>query len=104
MRKCRALIFPGKEDFGITPVEVQATGRPIVAYGAGGVLETVVDGVTGVFFSEQAPGAICEAVSRLSALDLDPAVIREHALQFDQKVFRQKMMAFILEKWEQHWQ
>jgi glycosyltransferase involved in cell wall biosynthesis len=102
MQKCRALIFPGKEDFGITPVEVQATGRPVVAFGAGGVLETVVDGVTGVFFSEQAPAAICEAVSRLSKLDLDPDVIREHALQFDQQVFRRRIMDFIHEKWDQH--
>lgn len=102
MRKCRALIFPGKEDFGITPVEVQATGRPVVAFGAGGALETVVEGVTGVFFSEQTPAAICEAVSSLPDLGLDPQLIREHALQFDEKVFSRRIMAFIQEKWDQH--
>jgi glycosyltransferase involved in cell wall biosynthesis len=102
MQTCRALVFPGKEDFGITPVEVQATGRPVLAFGAGGVSETVVDGVTGVFFSQQASDAICEAVSRLDELKLDPDAIRKHALQFDQEVFRRKIMAFVREKWDQH--
>lgn len=102
MQKCRALIFPGKEDFGITPVEAQATGRPVVAFGGGGALETVVDGVTGVFFAEQMAAAVCEAVSRLASLHLDADVIRRHALQFDQEVFRTKIMAFVHEKWDQH--
>jgi glycosyltransferase involved in cell wall biosynthesis len=102
MQKCQALIFPGKEDFGITPVEVQATGRPVVAFGGGGALETVVDGVTGVFFSEQTSTAIREAVARLSTLSLEPDVIRNHALQFDQEIFRNRIMAFVQEKWAQH--
>lgn len=102
MQECRALIFPGKEDFGITPVEVQATGRPVVAFGAGGLLETVVDGVTGVFFTDQTSDAVCEAVSRLSTLTLEPKVIREHALQFDQGVFRHRFVEFVREKWDLH--
>ncbi len=102
MRSCRALIFPGKEDFGITPVEVQATGRPVVAYGGGGALETVVDGVTGVFFEEQTPEALCEAMSQVSRISLDQDVIRRHALQFDRKVFSRKMTSFVEEKWSQH--
>ena len=102
MRGCRALLFAGKEDFGITPVEVQATGRPVVAYGAGGVLETVIDGVTGVLFAEQSAEAVCEAVTACAGLSFDRDAIRQHALQFDRALFCRKMTGFIQTKWEQH--
>jgi glycosyltransferase involved in cell wall biosynthesis len=102
MRGCRDLIFPGKEDFGITPVEVQATGRPVIAYGRGGALESVVDGVTGVFFTEQTAAALCEAVDRADHLTFDPDAIRRHAAQFDREVFCRKMTAFVQEKWDEY--
>jgi glycosyltransferase involved in cell wall biosynthesis len=102
MRTCRGLIYPGKEDFGITPVEAQATGRPVVAYGAGGALESVVDGVTGFFFDEQTTEALCEAVTSCAALSFDRAVIRQHAQQFDRDVFCRRITDFVQEKWEQH--
>ena len=102
MRGCRALIFPGKEDFGITPVETQATGRPVVAYAGGGALETVVDGVTGVFFEEQTSEALCEAVDSLSKLPFDQETVRNHALQFDREVFCYKMMDFVEGMWSLH--
>jgi glycosyltransferase involved in cell wall biosynthesis len=102
MRRCRAFVFPGKEDFGITPVEAQATGRPVVAYGGGGALETVVDGITGVLFSEQTPEALCEAVQRLSAISFDRDAIRQHALGFDRELFARRMSDFVGEKWSQH--
>lgn len=101
MRGCRALVFPGKEDFGITPVETQATGRPVVAYAAGGALETVAEGVTGVFFEEQIPEALCGAVDRISKLSFDPDVVRNHALQFDREIFCSKMMDFVERTWSQ---
>ena len=63
--KCRALIFPGEEDFGIVPVEAMASGRPVVAFKQGGATETVVDGVSGVFFAEQTVEAIIDAVKRI---------------------------------------
>ncbi len=102
MRGCSGLIYPGKEDFGITPVEAQATGRPVVALGAGGALESVVDGVTGVLFGVQTVEALCEAVTRCAALPFDREAIRRHALQFDQGIFRQKMTRLVEEKWEEH--
>jgi len=102
MRACRGLIYPGKEDFGITPVEAQATGRPVVALGAGGALESVVDGVTGVLFGEQTVEALCEAVTRCATLPFERETIRHHALQFDQSVFRRRMTRFVEEKWEEH--
>src|SRR5436309_9120181 len=73
---CKAFIFPGQEDFGIAPLEAQASGRPVIAYGAGGALETVKPGVTGEFFAEQMPGAVAAVVSRFDGRDYDPAVIR----------------------------
>ena len=102
MRGCQALIFPGKEDFGITPVEVQATGRPVVAYGRGGALESVIDGVTGALFEEQTCEALLEAVDRIAHLSLDQEVIRQHAGQFDREVFCRKMTGLIQEKWDEH--
>ena len=93
--QCRALIFPGEEDFGMVPVEAMASGRPVVAFGRGGATETVVDGVTGVFFAEQTVEAIKSAVERLTAIDIDPAKIAAHASQFGRDPFLTKMRAHI---------
>lgn len=93
--RCRALIFPGEEDFGMVPVEAMASGRPVVAFGRGGATETVADGVTGVFFAEQTVEAIVSAVKRLAALDIDPATIAAHASQFGRDPFFAKMHAHI---------
>jgi glycosyltransferase involved in cell wall biosynthesis len=90
-RNCTMLLFPGEEDYGIVPLEAQACGRPVVAYGKGGALETVVDGVTGVFFNEQTEDALEEAVERCSKIDFDPAVIRAHAEKFGPEQFADGM-------------
>jgi glycosyltransferase involved in cell wall biosynthesis len=79
MRDCRALIFPGEEDFGITPLEANASGRPVIAYRAGGATETVQDGVTGVLFAEQTPASLADAVRRADGIAWDAAAIRRHA-------------------------
>jgi glycosyltransferase involved in cell wall biosynthesis len=92
---CRAFIFPGEEDFGIAPVEAMAGGRPVVAYAAGGALETVVEGVTGVYFKEQTPGAIIAAVNKMQNMAFDCQQIRKQAQKFDKEVFKQKLKEYI---------
>jgi glycosyltransferase involved in cell wall biosynthesis len=93
--RCRALIFPGEEDFGMVPVEAMASGRPVVAFGRGGATETVADGVSGVFFAEQTVEAITSAVRSLSAIEIDPERIAAHARQFGRDQFFQKMRTHI---------
>ncbi|MBN1503593.1 MAG: glycosyltransferase [Candidatus Eisenbacteria bacterium] len=116
---CRALVFPGEEDFGIVPVEAQCFGKPVIALGRGGALETVrgvwasehddagegghtrpggragAAGHTGVFFREQTPAQLVEAVHRFRTLEFDPEAIRRHALQFDRAVFKSKMKELV---------
>jgi glycosyltransferase involved in cell wall biosynthesis len=96
---CRALIFPQEEDYGLTPLEAQASGRPVVAYRAGGALETIVDGETGVFFAEQTPDALMEALATLERQRFDPDRIRRHAARFDASAFSERMTEFIERKW-----
>ena len=95
---CRAFIFPGQEDFGITPLEAQASGRPVIANGVGGALETVVPHQTGEFFSPQTSEALARVVSRFNANDYDPAAIRQHAESFDREVFKRRIKQFVDQK------
>ncbi|MBT5872581.1 MAG: glycosyltransferase [Candidatus Latescibacteria bacterium] len=89
--RCRALIFPGEEDFGLTPVEAMASGRPVIAFGRGGALETVADGVTGCFFNDPTSESLADAVMSFDASAMDAQTIRNHALQFDVTHFKQKI-------------
>jgi glycosyltransferase involved in cell wall biosynthesis len=93
--RCRALIFPGEEDFGMVPVEAMASGRPVVAFGRGGATETVATGVSGVFFANQSVEAISSAVRSLADIKIDPEKIVAHANQFGRDQFFQKMRAHI---------
>jgi glycosyltransferase involved in cell wall biosynthesis len=95
--RCRAFIFTAEEDYGITPLEAQASGRPVIAYGAGGALETVVDGVTGIFFEQQTAEALSNAVKRFDPSCFVPQLIREHVGKFDVAVFKKRMRAFALD-------
>ena len=89
--RARALLFPGKEDFGLTPLEAMAAGTPVIAYGVGGARETVVDGVTGVFFAEQTPEALARAMAIAEQLPLAPEALRAHAAGFDEAVFARRV-------------
>ncbi len=91
--RCRALIFPAEEDFGIVPIEAMASGRPVIAFRKGGALETVVEGITGLFFDQQTPESLASAVERYEteAAEFDPEVIVRHARSFDREVFKRRM-------------
>jgi glycosyltransferase involved in cell wall biosynthesis len=93
--RCRALIFPGEEDFGMVPVEAMASGRPVVAFGRGGATETVEKGLSGIFFAEQTVEAISSAVKSLAGIEIDPEKIAAHAKQFGRDQFFQKMRTHI---------
>jgi len=95
---CRALIFPQEEDYGLTPLEAQASGRPVIAFAAGGALETIVDGVTGTFFREQTPESLADSIRVADAIRFEPDVIRRHAERFDVGAFADEMSRFLAEK------
>lgn len=96
--RCRALIFPQEEDYGLTPLEAQASGRPVIALAAGGALETIVDGVTGTFFRDQAAEAVAAAIRAADDIPFDSAVIRRHAERFDVRVFADQMSRFLFDR------
>jgi len=98
MARCRAFVFPGLEDFGITPVQAMAAGRPVLAYAGGGALDYVVEGVTGTFFHEQTSESLADAIHRFDESAFDPATLRAHAQQFDVRVFKSRMKAFLQEQ------
>jgi glycosyltransferase involved in cell wall biosynthesis len=94
--RCRALVFPGVEDFGIVPVEAMASGKPVVAFDYGGARETVKDGVTGLLFHEQTANSLAEAVRSFeSHHGFDPRVIRAHAERFSEEVFENKFRSLV---------
>ena len=97
---CRAFLFPQEEDFGITPLEAMAAGRPVIAYRAGGALETVVEGKTGVFFDKQDQQSVAGAISSLKPDTFEPEKIREHALKFDESVFKKTIAEFVSSSWD----
>jgi glycosyltransferase involved in cell wall biosynthesis len=91
--RCKAFVFPGWEDFGLTPVEAQAAGRPVIAFGAGGALDTVIEGETGTFFRTATPEALAAAVLRFDADKVDPRACRRNAERFDVPRFRSDLLA-----------
>jgi glycosyltransferase involved in cell wall biosynthesis len=94
-RRASAVLLPGEEDFGIAPVEAQACGRPVVALGRGGALETVIDGVTGVLVAAPTPEAFAAGIARSRQIAYDSNRIREHAARFDRAIFIRSMQAAV---------
>jgi len=93
--RCKALVFPGEEDFGIVPVEAMASGRPVIAFGRGGATETVVSDRTGVFFTTQTVEAMIDAIERLDRIDFNPADAVARAAEFRAEVFIEKFKSFV---------
>ena len=100
--RCRAVIFPGEEDFGIVPVEAMATGKPVLAFARGGALETVIDTPalrTGVLFPEKSAGSLLTGLGVLKRAAFDPARLRAHALTFDRDLYKRRMKEYCLRRW-----
>lgn len=95
--RCRAFIFPGEEDFGISSVEAQAAGRPVIAFAGGGALETVEEGVSGLFFHQPTAASLAGAVRALDHRQYDPTTIRQRAQTFSIENFKARMRSFIEE-------
>lgn len=100
-QSCKAFVFPGEEDFGITPIEAQSYGKPVIAYGKGGALDTVIEDRTGLFFDVQTVDALVETVQAFESRTFDPYRIQLHASGFSEAVFRRKIADFIEEKFRE---
>jgi glycosyltransferase involved in cell wall biosynthesis len=101
LARCRGFVFPAEDDFGIVPVEAMASGRPVIAYGRGGALETVIEGKTGTFFYEQTAACLLEAVKRFASIPFDPGSIRAQAERFRREAYKQKIKAIVERAYEQ---
>lgn len=100
--RCTATLFPAEDDFGIAQVEAQAAGRPVVAYGRGGAVESVQDGVTGVLFAAQNVASLVDAMRRVQAHSWNRTTIITHARRFDAAVFRARIRDFLTDAWARH--
>ena len=101
MAGCRAFLFPGLEDFGITPVQAQAAGRPVLAFRGGGALDTVIPGRTGELFDAQSVDSLAGVMATFDPAAYDPAALRAHALQFDKPAFAQQIRAYVEQAWNE---
>jgi glycosyltransferase involved in cell wall biosynthesis len=104
LQRARAFIFAAEEDFGIAPLEAQACGTPVLAFGKGGAVETVVDGVTGLHFHQQTPEAIRAVVEKFEAgsWHFEPRRLRAHADRFSTQAFRRQFRQFVEARWAEH--
>jgi len=93
--RCRALLFPGEEDFGMAPLEANASGRPVIAFRAGGAVETVEEGKTGVFFDQPDSRSLAEAIEKFEGMKWNQYTLRCHAEKFDRTVFAFRVLQFL---------
>ena len=97
MRGCKAFLFPGLEDFGITPVEAMSVGRPVIAFRGGGALDTVIPGKTGELFDLQKPERLRQAIENFDVHAYDPAECRLQAQRFSREAFRRRLLETLSE-------
>lgn len=102
MAKCKAFLFPGLEDFGITPVQAQSAGRPVIAYKGGGALDTVIAGITGEHFEDLTAKSLKSVMQNFDATRYNSDEIRKHAKKFDTEIFTTQINAFIEQAWSAH--
>ncbi len=100
-QRCKGFLFCGEDDFGLTPVEAQACGRPVIAYGKGGALESVIEGKTGHFFYEQTPEALSKAILEFEKMSFNPRICRKNAERFDVRIFKKQIKTFIEDKYKE---
>jgi len=98
-QRAKALILPGEEDFGITSLEAQACGIPVIAYGQGGATESVVSGKTGLFFSELKVKSLLGVLDKFKGFEFNKKIIRAKVMKFSRNIFKEKIAAFLQEKW-----
>jgi len=101
-QQCQALIFPQEEDFGIAPVEVMASGRPIIAHKKGGALETVKENVNGIFFSQQTAESLIEAIKKFQTTRFSCQKIIKSVQKFDESNFKKQIETFVKKNWEKY--
>ena len=102
--RCKALVFPGEEDFGIVPVEAMASGKPVIAYAKGGACETVYQNGeirTGILFREQTTSSLVDALRRFKESSFDPDALRAFAMRFDREVYKHRMKEYVEERWKE---
>jgi glycosyltransferase involved in cell wall biosynthesis len=97
--EAQAFIFPAEEDAGIMVLEAQSCGTPVIAFRAGGVLETIKEGITGEFFDRQSAESLKKVLKDFDPAKYNPHIIREHAQKFDKKIFQEKIKQFVEEKY-----
>ncbi|MDX2139807.1 MAG: glycosyltransferase [Chloroflexota bacterium] len=100
MARCKAFLFPGLEDFGITPVQAQAAGRPVIAYAGGGALDTVIPGKTGELFDEMTVESLMQAMASFDVRRYDVRTLRQHAERFDTHVFNSEISSYVDQAWD----
>lgn len=98
-KHAKAVIFPQVEDYGLVPIEAQACGTPVIAYGKGGALETIVPNQTGVFFSQQNPQSLIQAVEKFEKMTFEPHLCQKNALHFNEKTFMEKFSSQVESLW-----
>ena len=100
LKRAKGFVFAAEEDFGIVPIEAQAAGTPVIAFGKGGALETIVSGASGIFFAEQTASSMMQALNSFEKIDWDPVKVRQSALRFSKERFKKEFQGFIHRKIE----